>query len=117
MTRSLPPCPEFFWQRSCGDSVWQAAVAPVRARPAVISAPLNAQKFSELLMIVEPEISLCRREAAGGDLLGALLNRANAKCGCGHERHCDSKRDSDRLLDGWHDRLRLTDQMPTSSYY
>jgi hypothetical protein len=42
----------------CGDGAWAGpGPRPLRARPPAISAPLNAQKFSELLMIVGPKFS------------------------------------------------------------
>jgi hypothetical protein len=71
--------------------------------------PLDTQRFSESLRIIEPEIRLWRRERVRGDLRGGLFNRTNTECGCGHKRYCDSNRDFDRLLDGWHNHLRPAD--------
>ena len=75
-----------------------------------------AQKdLSEPLMIIEPELSLRRREAVGGDLRGAVFlpgtvfNSTNSDCACAHNRRCDSTRDDDQLLDGRHDQLRSAD--------
>ena len=44
-------------------------------------------------MIIESEISLLRREAVGGDLLGAVFNRTNTDRACTHNRRCDNNRD------------------------
>ena len=67
-------------------------------------------------MIIESEISLSRREAVGGDLLGAVFNRTNTDRACTHNRRYDSNRDYNQLLDGWHDHLRPADN-PTTWYY
>ena len=65
-----------------------------------------AQKHcSEPLMIVEPEISFCRRDAAGADPRGAVISSADTERACGYDRHCNRNRDCSQLLDGWHDHL------------
>jgi hypothetical protein len=69
-----------------------------------------AQKhLSELLMIIEPEIGFCRRDTVGADLRGAVFDSSDTDRACAHYRHCDSSRESNPLLDGWHDHLRPVD--------
>jgi hypothetical protein len=72
-----------------------------------------AQKHrSEPLMIIEPEISFWRRDAAGADLCGAVFSSADTKRACSHNCHCDSNRDSNQLLAGWHDPPRSGRRSP-----
>ena len=69
-----------------------------------------AQKHrSEPLMIVEPELSFCRRDPAGADPRGAVISSADSERACAYDRHCDRNRDCGQLLDGWHDHLRPAD--------
>jgi hypothetical protein len=68
---------------------------------------------SEPLMIVEPEISRCRRSAAGTDFRSAVFNSTNTDRCCADKRQCDSNRDGAQLLDGWHVHLRLV-EIPTT---
>jgi hypothetical protein len=75
-----------------------------------LNAFLAEEHLSEPLMIIEPEISLRRREPVGGDLRGAVLNGTNAERACAHNRHSDSNRDSNQSLDGWHDHLHPVDE-------
>ena len=64
-------------------------------------ACLLAQQHSPgLLMIIEPEISRCGRDAGGMDLRGAVFSSANTDSGCAHKRHCESNRDCNQMLDG-----------------
>ena len=51
-------------------------------------------------------------QAVGGDLWRALFKSTNTERGCGHKRHYDSGRDSNRLLDGWHVHLRPAGETP-----
>jgi hypothetical protein len=95
---------------SHGRGVWLLSQGQLNAFP--------AQKHrSEPLMIIEPEISLCRRDAAGADLCGAVISSADTERACAHDCHCDRNRDSNPLLDGWHDDLRPAADRHTTSYY
>ena len=42
-------------------------------------------------------------------LPGTVFNSTNTDCACAHNRRCDSNRDYNQLLDGWHDHLRPAD--------
>ena len=42
-------------------------------------------------------------------LRGTVFNSTNTDCACAHYRRCDSNRDYNQLLDGWHDHLRSAD--------
>jgi hypothetical protein len=58
-----------------------------------------AQKhFSEPLMIIEPELSLWRREALGEDLRRTVFNGTNTDRACARNSHCGSDRDSTKCL-------------------
>jgi hypothetical protein len=52
-------------------------------------------------MIIEPEISFCRRDAAGADLCSAVISSADTERACAYDRHCDRNRDCNQMLDGW----------------
>jgi hypothetical protein len=60
-------------------------------------------------MIIEPEISLRRREAVVGELRGAVFNGTNSDRACTHNRRRDSKSNRNQLLDGSHGQLRPAD--------
>jgi hypothetical protein len=100
--------------RACGECPgrWRRRVRPRLSRSRVWplsqgrpNAFLAQKHCSEPLMIVEPEISFCRRDAAGADPRGAVISSADTERACGYDRHCNRNRDCSQLLDGWHDHL------------
>ena len=100
--------------RACGECPgrWRRRVWPQLSRSRVWllsqgrpNAFLAQKHCSEPLMIVEPELSFCRRDPAGADPRGAVISSADSERACAYDRHCDRNRDCGQLLDGWHDHL------------
>ena len=60
-------------------------------------------------MIIEPEISRCRRGTDGTELHSAVFNSTNTDRCCADKRQCDSNRDCTQLLDGCYVHLRLVE--------